>query len=117
MTPDQKKEIKKQIIEKINGLTQRIDAFGQLSKPVAPDNAIGRLTRMEAINSKNMNEAALVKSKQTLKALKKALASIETPDFGICQHCEEPIARKRLAIMPQTSLCVDCAEKLGRGNR
>lgn len=114
MKPEQKKEIKKGIIKKMNTLKKKIETFGDLSKPVSPDNAIGRLTRMEAINSKSINEASLAKSKQTLKSLEKALDSIESPDFGSCLHCEEPIAYKRLIIMPEASLCVVCAEKLSK---
>lgn len=115
MNPNQKQEIKQAIVEKINTLKKTIETFGDLSKPVSPDNAIGRLTRMEAINSRSINEASLAKSKRTLKALEKAIASIETPDFGYCLHCEESIPHKRLLIMPEASLCVGCAEKLSRG--
>ncbi|HCY84467.1 MAG TPA: conjugal transfer protein TraR [Desulfobacteraceae bacterium] len=115
MTPAQKEEIRQAIIEKIKGLQKNIEAFGDLSKPVAPDNAIGRLTRMEAINSRSINEASLAKSKQTLSALNKALDAIDTEDFGHCLHCEEPIPHKRLMIMPEASLCVGCAEKISRG--
>ena len=114
MNPDQKQEIKQAIIKKMNSLRKTIETFGDLSKPVSPDNAIGRLTRMEAINSRSINEASLTKSKLTLKALKKALDSIETPDFGFCLHCDEPIPHKRLRIMPEAFLCVGCAEKLSK---
>lgn len=115
MNPDRKQEIKQAIIEKIKSLEKTIETFNDLSKPVSPDNAIGRLTRMEAINSRSINQASLIKSKLTLKALKKALDSIDTPDFGYCLHCDESIPHKRLMIMPEASLCVACAEKLSRG--
>ena len=115
MNPDQKQEIKQAIIGKMKALKKNVETFGDLSKPVSPDNAIGRLTRMEAINSRSINEASLANSKLTLKALKKALDSIETPDFGFCLNCDEPIPHKRLMIMPEASLCVGCAEKLSTG--
>lgn len=115
MNPDKRQEIKRAIIKKMDTLKKNIEAFGNLSKPVSPDNAIGRLTRMEAINSRSINEASLAKSKQTLKSLKKALDSIESPEFGFCLHCEEPIAHKRLMVMPEASLCVACAEKFTNG--
>ena len=115
MNDAQKEEIRQAIIGKIEDLKKSIDAFGDLSKPVAPDNAIGRLTRMEAINSRSINEASLAKAKQTLTALEKALDAIDEEEFGECLHCEEPIPYKRLMIMPEASLCVGCAEKLSRG--
>ncbi len=112
MNPDQKQEIKQAIIEKMKILKKKVETFGNLSKPVSPDNAIGRLTRMEAINSRSINESSLAKSKLTLKALTKALNLVEDPDFGFCLTCEEPIPHKRLMIMPEASLCVRCSDKL-----
>lgn len=47
MSPDRKQEIKQAIVEKINTLKKTIEAFEDLSKPVSPDNAIGRLIRNE----------------------------------------------------------------------
>ncbi len=112
MKISEKATLKQAILDKISDLTKKVESFGELSKPVSPDNAIGRLTRMEAINSRSINEASLATAKQTLKALRKALHLIEDPDFGDCSHCEEPIPYKRLLIMPEASLCVSCAQKL-----
>jgi len=41
-----------------------------------------------------------------------ALARIEdAPDmFGLCAECEEPIAPKRLEVMPYVELCVECQQ-------
>jgi DnaK suppressor protein len=41
-----------------------------------------------------------------------ALARIDDdPDsFGLCGDCEEPIAAKRLELMPYVELCVDCQQ-------
>jgi len=111
---NQKKELEETIIQKIGGLKEKISAFQDLSKPISPDNAIGRLTRMEAINSRSINQAALAKAKQDLKALEKSLTLIHDPDFGLCINCEEEIPRKRLMIMPESSLCVTCAQKISR---
>ena len=107
-----KKTLKAHIIEKISRLKDDIQSFQALSGPVAPDNAIGRLTRMEAINSKSINEAALEKAEQTLLKMERALAMIDAPDFGLCRECEEPIPFARLMIVPESDLCVQCAEAL-----
>ncbi|HXJ24040.1 MAG TPA: TraR/DksA C4-type zinc finger protein [Polyangia bacterium] len=39
-----------------------------------------------------------------------ALARLEgePESFGLCVECEEPIAAKRLELMPYAELCVDC---------
>jgi len=67
---------------------------------------------MEAINSKSINEASLAKSKRTLNMLEKSLKMINDPDFGYCINCEEPIAYKRLLIVPEAPFCIACANKI-----
>ena len=113
MENQQKAKLRENIKEKIEATKETIASYELLTKPIAPDNAIGRLTRMEAINSKSMNEAALKRSKYTLSKLERAFAKIDHPDFGLCRECEEPIPFARLMILPETDLCVRCAENLG----
>ncbi len=110
MQDDQKAAFKKTILEKMQTVKKDIASYALLTKPIAPDNAIGRLTRMEAIASKSINEAALRKAKETLIKLERALATVDNPEFGICAECEKPIPSARLMILPETDLCVQCAE-------
>ena len=112
MNTKEKEKIRQASVEKIRTLKKKVATYRDLSKPVAPDNAIGRITRMEAINSRSINEASLAKATQTLKDLKKSLGLIDDPDFGYCRQCEEPISYKRLLIMPEATLCVACAHKI-----
>ena len=113
METEKRKKLKNHIKKKIEDLKENIKSYQVLTQPVVPDNAIGRLTRMEAINSKSINEAALNKSKQTLSKMERALKMINDPDFGLCRECEEPIPFARLMIVPESDLCVQCAEAIG----
>ena len=112
MTKDEKAHLKRHIRDRIDAVKSDIAAFKAGSAPVPPDDAIGRLTRMEAINSKSINEAALRKTQYALSKLERALRTIDSPDFGLCRECEEPIPFPRLMILPETDLCVECAEKM-----
>ncbi|MGD8837236.1 MAG: TraR/DksA C4-type zinc finger protein [Desulfobacteraceae bacterium] len=112
MQSEQKLELEDKIKEKIEAIKEDIANYTMLTKPVCPDNAIGRITRMEAINSKSINEAALNKAKNTLFKLERALAQLDNPDFGICKACGEPIPAARLIILPESDLCVPCAEEI-----
>lgn len=49
--------------------------------------------------------------------IEKALARIETGDFGCCESCGEPISMARLKATPFTSLCIDCMEDLELENK
>ena len=112
MKNDLKATLKETIKEKMVAAKEAIAAYKLLTIPISPDNAIGRLSRMEAISSKSINEAALKKAKDTLSKLERALANIDNPDFGLCTECEEPIPSARLMILPETDLCVQCAENM-----
>lgn len=110
---EKREKLKDHIKKKIEGLKENIKSYQTLTQPIAPDNAIGRLTRMEAISSKSINEAALNKAKQTLSKMELVLTMIDDPDFGLCRECEEPIPFARLMIVPESDLCVQCAEAMG----
>ena len=47
-----KEKLENHIREEIEVLKENIISYKQLTKPIRPDNSIGRLTRMESISSK-----------------------------------------------------------------
>ena len=110
MNEHERAELKQKIIEEIRTQKHLIESFTETSKPVVPDNAIGRLTRMEAISSQGISEASLNSSRAKLVKLEKALEKINLPEFGICARCSRSIAQGRIILMLESTLCVSCAE-------
>ncbi|WP_297098346.1 TraR/DksA C4-type zinc finger protein [uncultured Draconibacterium sp.] len=104
-----KAEIKVQITSEIEKTEKLIQEYKELTKPVAPENAIGRISRMDAINNKSVTEAALRKSKDKLEKLKLALSKVDDDDFGLCIKCKKPIPLGRVLIMPQARTCINCS--------
>ncbi len=102
------KEIKNRIQEEIESTTKLIEKYRDLTKPIAPENAIGRVSRMDAINNKSVNELALKNAEIKLNNLQVAFSKIEDPDFGICVRCHKPIPMGRILLMPQAITCVKC---------
>lgn len=111
MKKTEKEKLAHQIREKIETVKQDIISYTERTQPVAPDDAIGRLTRMDAIGNKSINEAALREARNTLVKLERALKMIDRPGFGLCRECEEPIPLARLMIMPESDMCVTCTEE------
>ena len=105
-----KNKIKNIIEEKIKDLALEIDELRQIAKPIEPENAIGRISRMDAINNKSVVEAALRKAEEKLNKLKLVLNKVDDADFGICIRCGEPIPIGRVLLMPQSRNCVRCAQ-------
>ncbi|MCG8581101.1 MAG: hypothetical protein MI866_14370, partial [Bacteroidales bacterium] len=76
---------------------------------IAPDDAIGRVSRMDAINNKSVNDAALRQSEAKLGKLHEALERLNDDDFGICAQCHGPIQPGRIVLMPESRKCMKCA--------
>lgn len=104
------KKIKDKIIEEIAKTEKQILSYKENTKPVAPDNAIGRISRMDAIVNKSLIEASLNQAENRLNKLRYALSKIESPEFGICIKCGEAIPIGRILIMPESLFCVNCAK-------
>lgn len=102
-------EIKEKIIAEITKTEKQVIEYRELSRPVEPDCAIGRVSRMDAINNKSVNEAALRKADNKLVKLKEALKRIDEEGFGICIKCGDAIPLGRILFVPQTQTCVKCS--------
>ncbi len=103
------KEIKQKILEEIAKTEKLIVEYKELTKPVAPDDAIGRISRMDAINNKSVTEASLRQAEGKLLNLERVLSRVGTSDFGICIKCGKAIPEGRLIYRPESLSCVDCA--------
>jgi RNA polymerase-binding transcription factor DksA len=57
-------------------------------------------------------EGIFTETSQELLQVDYALQRIEQGRYSICSECNEKINKKRLKIMPYTSLCIKCAQKL-----
>jgi len=111
MSPEERRELKRKIVKEIEVQQKLIPSLVESSKPVPPDNAIGRLTRMEAISSRGASEASLNAARAKLGQLETALGKIDQPDFGMCRRCDRLIPHGRIMLVPESVLCVQCAEK------
>jgi DnaK suppressor protein len=109
MTPNEKIKIREMIESKISRLEKNIAELKELTQPIAPDSAIGRVSRMDAINNRSINEAALRKKKVQLVKLQEALKQIDEPEFGVCIKCKASIQPQRIILMPESRVCVKCA--------
>jgi DnaK suppressor protein len=109
MTTMDKEEIKQEILEEIDKTERLITEYKEMTKPVAPDDAIGRISRMDAINNKSVTEASLRQAEEKLKNLNRVLSRVGTRDFGICIKCGKPIPEGRIRYRPESLTCVNCA--------
>lgn len=113
MNEKDKKQIKEAILEQIAELQEDLKRLEEAAKPISPDNAYGRLSRMDAINNKAIVEAALASKRATLQSHKNSLEKIDSDEYGECVGCGNTIAVERLKSIPYADFCIACAAKQG----
>ncbi|MBC7132329.1 MAG: TraR/DksA C4-type zinc finger protein [Roseovarius sp.] len=71
--------------------------------------AIGRLSRQDALQSQAMARATQARREIERQRLRAALARLDEGEFGYCEDCGEAIAEARLALDPALTRCISCA--------
>ena len=109
MTEKERNELKNKILQSITDTEIDITELVELTRPISPENAIGRISRMDAINNKSINEAALRQAQNKMEKLLLAKEKCDDEDFGVCRKCRGNIPMGRLLLMPESQFCVKCA--------
>jgi DnaK suppressor protein len=61
------------------------------------------------------HEMALAAShREILGQVERALRSIETSSYGVCESCGKPIGKARLQAFPRATLCLACKQRQER---
>ncbi|MEY3011630.1 MAG: hypothetical protein RIT45_365 [Pseudomonadota bacterium] len=78
------------------------------ARPVAPDAALGRLTRQDAMQAQQMAVARVGRLEHRLRLIEAAKLRLDDDDYGECVRCGEPIAAARLEARPEAPFCLRC---------
>lgn len=76
--------------------------------------AVGRVSRIDAIQQQQMAQAERRRLEVRLKQIDRAFSAFEEDDYGWCARCGESIGYRRLKINPESALCVSCLRILER---
>lgn len=108
-----------QLQQRLLELREEIEAMlassAEGAKPVALDQPIGRLSRMDALQQQHMVQAGRQNAQQRLQRIQAALALFGRDEYGYCRLCEEPIGFARLSAQPEAPLCLECQGARERG--
>ena len=72
------------------------------------DTSIGRLSRMDAMQSQQMAMELRRRKEEELRSIRAALSRMNKGWYGKCGLCQQPIADERLEIFPDVLTCVNC---------
>ncbi|WP_417603489.1 TraR/DksA family transcriptional regulator [Primorskyibacter flagellatus] len=86
-------------------------ALGRDSQAVVEldQQAVGRLSRMDALQAQAMARAGQVRRDAEATQLRQALQRLDQDEYGWCDDCGEQIAEKRLEVDLAATRCIGCA--------
>jgi DnaK suppressor protein len=104
MMKDQIKILQNELV-KVQNQIDRLETAVQIE----PD--YGRGEADPSITSRQVDRALLEHLNERVETLKSAISGVDEGMYGVCQRCGDAIHPGRLAVLPDTELCVDCAQR------
>ena len=111
MTPEEGEELRQLVEQRLGENEASMPYLEQETEAIEPSVSLGRLTRMEALNDKGVNEQVLEQNRRRWERLQNAMRRVDTDQFGKCVRCGGDIPIDRLRLVPEALVCVPCAEK------
>lgn len=72
--------------------------------------AVGRLSRMDSLQSQGMAKGLRERESLRLALIQKALLRVEAGTYGICEACQGQIPFERLFVFPESATCTACGD-------
>lgn len=111
----EKGSIRVELMEKKAHISKIISLQEHRLKPVLGDNP-DRSDLAQAYANQERIKSLLVRAKDDLTRIEKALENIDSDNYGVCASCQRPIPQERLTVLPHAVFCIDCKSKK-EGNR
>ncbi len=116
LTKKQINELAQRLKQQRQQLLNQLEDNEEQSAPVKLDQqAVGRVSRIDAIQQQQIAKANREQDRQLLTATIASLKRIDNDEYGYCLECGEPIGYARLQVQPQAGLCLACQSQ--RENR
>ena len=110
MNASESEKFKALLLDQLSALDAEDSLGSDSQKTVVLDQqAVGRLSRMDAIQNQAMAKAGQSRRNVMRIRIAAALQRIEQGEFGYCIDCGEDIALKRLELDPTVLKCLSCA--------
>ena len=110
MNQEQQETFRRKLEELVAELKEDLESNQDSTKTVDLDTSIGRLSRMDAMQSQQMALELKRRQQNQLQRVKSALKRIDQGTYGKCGKCHKDISPERLEVQPDAVLCVRCAD-------
>jgi DnaK suppressor protein len=104
-------KFKKLLMEHRARVLNRSMARGAEAFRLSQDDLVDENDHAAAVVQQGLTLEVQERDRQLLIEIDRALAKVESGDFGYCEDTEEPIDEARLETTPWTRYCVEAAER------
>tara|TARA_B100000676_G_scaffold99626_1_gene99474 strand:- start:1268 stop:1597 length:330 start_codon:yes stop_codon:yes gene_type:complete len=109
MSPERQAYFRGKLLGMQADIEDDLNANKSASDVVELDTAIGRLSRMDAMQGQQMALELRRRQEQQLQRINNALKRMDQGRYGLCGKCKKPITEERLELAPDVVMCVKCA--------
>lgn len=111
MNPTDQEKFRPVIQLRLDAIAAGLSAAQESTKPISPDVAIGRLSRLDSMQMQQMALAGKRRLEDEYARLHEAMRRIDTGNYGRCLLCGGDIATERLEFQPDAVSCVACLNR------
>jgi RNA polymerase-binding transcription factor DksA len=102
-------ERQKEVLQReLRSLEEQIETLEEALK-VKPNYGMGQGD--PAVTQWELDQAMLERLRSHVDELEQALDRLDEGTYGVCERCGKRINPNRLAVLPDTKICVSCAQK------
>jgi DnaK suppressor protein len=111
LTPIQLDALREALESLVEELSCALAGTAEAARPVELDQpAIGRVSRIDAIQQQKMTEANRQAQRSRLSLARSALRRFEEDEYGDCMACGDEIGSARLTARPESLFCIGCQQ-------
>ncbi len=112
MNKAEKEKYRKILLKRKQAIVSKISEAYNESKEVETGIAQDIADKAESSYTKEFLLSLTDADREQLSLIDAALKRIKESNYGICQMCQKGISKKRLDVVPWTSFCVECQQKV-----
>lgn len=111
LTSEQVSELHGDLVVLGGELDALLEMSEEIAKPIELEQPIGRLSRMDAMQQREMAMANRAAHERRRALVAEALEAFDDGSYGACVTCEGSIPFARLKALPETPVCLSCQER------
>jgi DnaK suppressor protein len=108
LTPAQIEQLREELQRTLTRLERSMAAKGNGRPGEIDQSAVGRLSRIEALQNAGLTQNLHERERAQLEAVVDALRRLEAGSYGLCTVCQATVQFERLLVFPETRTCAHC---------